>query len=311
MSKRKLEAKEWLKDVGFSDADVESMAAKFTAPQLEKIAEGYMRQDDYDSSMNAGKSDLDKLRAQLTDSEQRLNDEMLAWGELKNKDTQAAAAIQTRLDAAQQDVLKLTQTIERVATAAGMDPTAILKEAQVVVPTPTNTPPNTPAPANLDGYVKSDQFGTALDNLAYVALRTPAALMKIAREHRTLTGEDIDPDVVITEIQTRASTRGNTKSLDPIKVWEEKFDIPAKRAAKQEADINQRVADAEKRGRENALSEVNLPGQHTPAGRNPSPLNLGNRQSVFSRPQPGTAVNAGVAALRSGKYRPAGATKSA
>ena len=98
-----------LKDeVGFTDDQLTGL----TKPQLEKLADAYMRQSDYDREMNAGKASLEAERTKLTDAETRLNYEMAEWGKLTNAEKASSQAQRDALEKAQADVLRLRQTIE-------------------------------------------------------------------------------------------------------------------------------------------------------------------------------------------------------
>lgn len=305
MGKTKLEAKQWLKEIGLADDVVESIAANFTAAQMTKIAEGTMRQDEFDRVMNEGKRDLETKQAELTAAGERLNAEIADWAKVQAEGGQVTQKMQADLDAAQQTMLKLQQTVRRMATDAGLDPEKVLAE------TGTTTVPTTPAAAAAAaGLTDADvdkRINTAVGSVAQLALRLPATLAKIAREHKALTGTDLDEQTIIAEIEKRAGTRGNQKSLDPTEIWQEMHDIPAKRAAAEQKRVDDLVAAAREEGRQAGLSEVSVPGAHTPAGRHAIVFNSGERKSALQRPQPGGTTTTALSALRSGKYRPAAA----
>ncbi len=74
-----LEAAAWLKDQGFSEEEVTEMAAKYTPERMVKIAEGYMRQDEFDRTMDEGNAELATARTDLQSANTRLNTEMAEW----------------------------------------------------------------------------------------------------------------------------------------------------------------------------------------------------------------------------------------
>lgn len=296
MAKTKLEAKTWLKEVGFEDAQVEELAAKFTAAQLEKIAEGYMRQSDYDRQMNDGKAEIEKAQADLAAANDRFNAELADWAKVQAEGKSVTTKMQADLEKAQADVFRLTQTFRRVATEHGIDAEAALKDVNVVT-----EPPKPPAAPQVDltGYAKADQLG----QIANLALTLPAELATLAQEHHDLTGKNLDQKALVAEIQKRATTRGNTKSLEPRQVWEEMHNIPTVRAEAEQKRFDAAIKDAEERGRQRAITESALPGGAVAPGSGKHAPIFGKRESVLGRPQPGSTVNAAVVALRQGKYR--------
>lgn len=287
------DTKKWLIDeLGFTEAEAAELLPKFEGERAKKIEGGVLRQSDYSRHMN----ELKKAQQDLEASSARLSEEMADWGKLTAADKERVAKLQTEHEKAQQDVLRLTQTVTRIATEAGIDPKTLLEGT--ATPPKKDDPP--PAP-DLTGYVKQDQ----ITGLAQMALRLPAILAKISREHHALTGEHLDETAVITELEKRAGTRNNQKSLDPVAIWEELHEIPAKRDAKQKAEYDSAIAAAEQRGREAALSEHALPGTQPPPGRR-APVfgtEAAPRKSALDRPQPGTGLQSAVAAFRTGKYR--------
>lgn len=287
-----------LKDeVGFTDEQLTGL----TKPQLEKLADAYMRQSDYDRAMNEGKAALEVERGKLTDAETRLNYEMAEWGKLTNAEKSNSQAQRQQLEAAQADVLRLRQTIERVGTEHGIDVTKVLDGAPA--PKPTETPK-----VDLSGYLSVDDFRTQQAQLANIMLTFPAELFALNQEHQALFGKPLDAQAIVKEIQSRANTKGNQKPLDPRTIWEEQNKVPEARDTKQKAEFDKAIKDAENRGREAAISESSIPGQVTSAGRH-SIVFGGERKSALARPQPLDNVSRAAAALRTGKYREASAAK--
>lgn len=300
MSKRKLDAKNWLKDIGFDEATVDDLAAKFTATQLEKIAEGYMRQDDYDRMMNDGKAELTTAQTELAAANDRLNTEMAEWARVKAEGGQLTTQMRADLEAAQADALKARQALERIGQEHGIDVTKIL-EGMTVKSTTAVPAAAAATTSDLSGYVKVSDANSLIGSVANMALRLPATLLTISREHQDLFGQPLDTQAIVEELSKRANTKGNQKSLDPTEIWHELHGVAAKRAEVDKQRYDAAIAAAEQRGREAALSESALPGQVTAPGRN-APIFAEARKSVLNRPQPGERVGAAVAALRTGKY---------
>jgi hypothetical protein len=292
------DAKRVLKeDVGFSDDQI----AGLSADQLKKIADGYMRQSDYDRSLAESQTTLQAQQAELTAANDRLNNEIAAWAETQAEGGKITQKMRADMERAEADALKLRHVVTRLATEAGKDPAAILAEAGSVVVPPTQ--PTTGNPPDLSGYVKSDDLSAHLGSLARAALHVPATYAYIAREHKKLTGEDIDERGLANEIEKRANTRGNQKSLDPVAVWEELHGIPEKRTAAEAKRVQDLVDAARAEGRQAGLSEISVPGAHTPTGRHAPIFAKDAPASKLQRPQPGQTVGAAASALRSGKYR--------
>lgn len=292
MAKAKFDTKKWLvDDLGFSEAEATALFPQFEA-RADKVGAGFMRQSDYDRSMNEGKAELKKAEDALAAASENLNREMAEWASLTAAEKTAATQLRADLESSQQEVLRLKQSVTRIASEHGLDATKLLGDS----PLPKKEEPK-PAPVDLSGYAKVDQIA----GLASMALTLPAELQQIAAEHQELFGKRLDTREIVKELQTRAGTKGNQKSLDPRVIWEEMNNVPTKREEVAETKYNDAIKAAEARGREAALSEQQLPGQQQP-GRHAIVFG-GNRTSKVERPQPGQRLGAAVAALRSGKYK--------
>lgn len=284
----------WLKeDMGFSDDEIKDLAPKLTA-KADVLEKGYLRQSDYSKNMDG----LKKAQTDLGAASERLTAEMAEWATVQAANEPITKKMRDDLDAAQLKVTQLTSRVTRIATDAGLDPAKALEGIdQVIPPKPTDAP----APPDLSGYVKREE----LSGLASMSLNLPAELQSIADEHFELTGKRLDTRTIIREIQTRAGTRGNQKTLDPREIWEDQHKISELRADRDKKAHDAEITAAENRGREAAMSEIAVPGS-TPAGRHAPVFQTADhkpRESVLKRQQPGTTVNAAVGALRSGKYR--------
>lgn len=300
MALSKLEAKAWLKEIGFSDEKVEALAKEFTIAEMTKIAEGYSRQSDYDRAMNEGKTALAAQQQELADANTKLNTELAEWATAQATGAPVTAKMRADLEKAQTAALKTRQVLERIATEQGLDVTKVLSEVETQVITPQTTPAaNAP---DMTGYVKSDQFGSAFANLANFAATVPAELLQLSIDHQALFGGPLDTREIVKEMQTRANTRGNAKSLDPRAIWEETHKVAEKRTAVEQARIDQLVTTARAEGREEGLSQMAIPGNSSIPGKTHAAIFKGDRQSALQRPQPGGTVNAAAAAFRSGKY---------
>lgn len=290
MAKAKFDTKKWLvEDLGFSEDEAKDLIPKFEA-KAEKVGSGFLRQSDYDRLMNESKAELQKGKADLDAANEKLNAEMAEWASLTAAEKAQATQLRADLEKAQQDVLKHRQIVTRIATEAGLDPEKVLAGTAE----PKKEEPK-PQQVDLSGLAKAEQ----LAGLANMALTLPAELMAIAAEHQELTGERLDTRDIIRELQARAQTKGNQKSLDPRQIWEELKAIPEKRTEVEKKRFDDAIKAAEARGREAALTEASIPGQQPP-GRH-APVFV-KQESKLQRPQPGTSLQSAIAALRTGKY---------
>ena len=296
-----LKAEEWLKGIGFSDVEVAEMQATYTPERMVTIAEGYMRQTDYDRTMDEGNATLATAQADLQAANARLNTEMAEWATYKNDGKDATAKMEKDLESAQTRVTQLTSRITKLATDAGVDPKTILGDEG------GGTPPVGDLKPDLSGYVKADDLDAAINkrlgNLASGILDVPAELFQLGQEHQALFGEALDTRPVVAEIKKRAGTANNHASLDPRAVWEEMHEVVAKREEVATAAHDAEIAAAVEKGRQEARSEQAIPGSITAPGRHAAIFGDGERKSALERPQPLSTVNAATSALRSGKYR--------
>lgn len=284
------DAKDFLTtELGFTPEEAAELAPKFTGERETKLKGAVLRQRDYSRLM-------DTEKARIAEIEQRLEAEAAEWASLTAAEKAAAGDLRKQLEQTQSELLRHQQAFTRVAQEAGVDPKTYLDTG---TPTPTPTAPAAPA-------LDTSQFATAASQaaLAQMALRVPAQITALAIEHRRLTGQDLDPTELVAELERRAATKGNQKPLDLRAIWEEQHDIPNVRASAEKARVDALIADAEKRGREAALSEQSLPPGAQPTGKHA--VVFGGRESKLSRPQPGVGLQSAIAALRTGKYRQGG-----
>jgi hypothetical protein len=285
------DAKDFLTtELGFTPEEAAELAPKFSGERETKLKGAVLRQRDYSQKMDAE-------AARIKTIEERLEAEAAEWASLTATEKAAAGDIRKQLEDSQRELLRHQQAFTRVAQEAGVDPKTYLDSGGAG--TPPVTPPATPA-IDTSKFASADQQRA----LAQMALRIPAQIASLTVQHRALTGEDLDPTALVDELERRASTKGNTKPLDLKSIWEEQHDIPNRRAAVDKAKFDTAIADAEKRGREAALSEASLPPGAMPTGKH-SPV-FAARESKVSRPQPGVGLQSAIAAFRTGKYRQGG-----
>lgn len=287
-------------DLGLTAEELGQIETVLNKPErLAVLEKNQLRQTDYSKNMDA----LKKAQTDLAVANDRLTNEMAEWANLTAAEKAAATKLREDLDASQQTVLKLQQRVTKIATDAGLDAAKALEG--IDQPPPKKEEPPVP-PIDTSKFIDVDRFG-AVQSYMFDLL---AELPMIAQEHFDLTGERLDTRVIRAEIAERAQKKG--ANLDPRAIWEEKFDIPAKRTAQSQAARDAEIKAAEERGAARARSEAALPippqnGQHSPLLR----ANGENYQSKLQRPQPESAVAAAASAFASGKYRQQPATRSA
>jgi hypothetical protein len=259
-----LDLKAWLKDMGVKDDAVEAVLPALTdaAPNIERAT---LRQSDYSKQMD----DLRAKQTALDAANDRVNQELIDIAALRNEGGQVTEEMRNSLAKAQGEVTRLSTILTTKAAELGLDPKTIIGEPAPPAPPRTGGDP----PPNLEGYVRVDDLNQRVGQMGNFMLDLTAMLPVIQHEHHQLTGEFLDATTIINEFKSRAADPANRnrdgsfkKPADVRKIWEESFDIPAKRAAKSEATQSQLIKDAEQRGYERARTESTLPGE-TPVGR--------------------------------------------
>lgn len=292
------DVKKWLvEDMKFSADEAEKMAAAFTPERISTLEATYGDATTYRRT----NKEIEKTQADLKAANDRLNAEMAEWATLTAKEKEQATELQKSLEAARVRATQLETRLTNLATEHGVDPKALLEGTTVI---PKKEEPKV-EPIDTSRFVDTNVFGSLMD----FQLSLPANLQAIEREHFALTGEHIDTRDIIKEIKARAGKKDAV--IDPIAIWEEKYQIPAKRqeAAKKAHDAE--IAAAEARGAERERTNAALPGPTSPGRhsivfqRPGADGKVEPRTSVLKRPQPESGVRATAAALASHKYRPA------
>lgn len=288
----------WMKeDMGFSEDEIKAATPLFTTDRVAKIEQSMLRQSDYSRQMN----DLKTAQTSLKEADDSLNAQLAAWAESQANGEKQTKAQAKALEDAEAVALRLKQTVRTLATAAGQDPEKALEG--IAVPDPKTTTTTAPATIDTSGFL-TNEHGARLAQLSLALATTVPAL---ANEHFELTGQRLDTEALGREILARIGTPGNKKSTDVRDVWIELHGITEKRTTAAQKKHDDEISEAVKRGRTEALSEVNLPGPHHIPGRPQSQVMAKfsgpEHKSAINRPAPGTTVNAAVSAFRTGKYR--------
>ena len=303
--------KAWLVSTGFSEDGAAEVVTRASADNvdIDGIGKSVLRQADYSRQMDEGKQEVAVALAAHQAADKKLNDEVAEWTKVRGASEASDTARVAKIATLEQEKLLARQQVEQLAATAGVDPAPYLARLEIpvtppagtpVVP-PVGTPPAVVAPPDLTGYVKTEDAA----QVNRYMFETTMALPGLAAEHLALTGEVLDTAALGTEIQRRAAAN---ETFTPRKVWEGMHEIPAKRAEAAKTAHDAEILAAENRGREAALSEATLP-VGGPAGKRAIVFQEGPdgkpHESALARPQPNTRTDAAIAALGSGKYRPA------
>jgi len=276
----------WLKDLGFNDLEIVDLEPKFH-PRASDLEKHQLRQSDYSRFVNEYKAKNDQLAQEYKAKNDQLTQEMADWASVQATTAAEQQQKQAALDALEQEKLKLTQAVTRLAEQAGVDPKTVLG-GELPPPKPKDEPkPFDPAPV----------YG-AIGGVTEFLLGLMGSMPAMADEHYRLTGERLDSRKIVEEVKARAAKK---EAVDPVAIWEGLYDIPAKREAARQKAHDDEIKAAEQRGREAARSEAAIPGTQAPGIH--APIFLGERKSAMARPQPGRNTAQFAQALASGKYR--------
>jgi hypothetical protein len=286
----KAEDRAWLVTLGFTEAKADSLLGdaeigdKFTS-----MREGHLRQADYDRKMNALKTDLDAKNEQL-------NKEIAEWAAAKADDSTEATALRTKAQETERQMLALRQKVEAAATERGLNPADFLLSSDGKV-TPAKVDPQPAAAPDLRGYLKMDEAAPLFDYL----INLPAELDTIQREHQQLYGTALDLRQINAEIRARAAKK---LPIDARAIWEEKFNVAAKRDEVAKTRHDAEIKAAEDRGFQRATTEHALPGAQPVGQHSPVLTRQTGQESHLKRPESSTRVAAATAALATHRYRP-------
>lgn len=293
------DVKKWLTDdMGFSAEQADALAPQFADQKRVSVLETRYLDPSARAKFEADQAALAKAQADFAAANERLNTEMAEWASLSAKEKQDRQAQHDALIAAQTQAYELEQRLKAVAQQNGIDPASVLPAKPAAKPEekPTVTPE-----IDEKRFLRPEQVAPLFD----YNLNLPAQLQFIADEHRELTGQRLDTRAIVAEIQARA--KKNDPNIDPVKVWEEKYDIPKIRESKAKEQYEADIKAAELRGRESALSERAMPGPADPGRHSPIFRNgegqFAPRTSVLKRPAPEQGVRSAAQALATGKYR--------
>jgi hypothetical protein len=306
-----LDLKAWLKEMGVKDDQLDVVVPVLT-PAADAIEKGVLRQADYSKHMN----DLKVKQQELDAANERLNQEIVEWGETKAKGEPITAKMERDLADAKAEVTRLHTVITTKAEQLGIDPKSIIGEVQ---PPAADSKASQP---DLTGYVKMDDLNQRIGAVGQYLMDLPVEIQDLADEHFELTGERLNRKEIVAEVKRRATDKTNRNPDGTLKlpadaraIWEEKHQIPEKRKAKAEEAHTRDLKAAEDRGYERARTEQALPGD-PPAGKHAIVLRRTGDQAHVSKLPEGqrreaptsrnNRVSAAASALATHRYRQQG-----
>ena len=307
-----LDLKAWLLEMGVPPAKVDDVFPVLASTPLgTKLEERETTFKTRESGLTQKETELATAQTKLTEANDRLNLEMVEWAETQRGGGEITEHMRTDLAKAQGEVARLTSVITTKATELGLDPKTILGELPVEKPKPDVSAPD------LSGYVTREDLSRQFGATGRYLMTLPAELMQLQHEHQELTGEWLDPKALVAEVETRAGDKLNRnadgtfrKPIDVRAIWEERYNIPAKRSEKAKATHDAEIKAAEDRGWERARSEQSLPGQQ-PVGRHSPVFTRPGSTEPPKSPRPSQAnvsdrISKAASSLATHRYRQAG-----
>ena len=283
------DTKQWLTDLGFTEAEIGELAPKFET-RADSLEKNQLRQADFSRAQDALKKQQEEVATLKAQEEQYINE----WATLTATEKATGQRLRVEKEQAEARALALTQRLTRMAEEAGLDPKKALEGIDHPPPKKEDPPP-----IDTSQFVRGDQLGTISSYLFGLIAELPM----LAQEHFDLTGERLDTRALRAKIEEQSKQKG--ANLDPRALWESTYNIPEKRATKAKQEREAELAAAEKRGYDKARTEQALPvppstGMNSPLLRT---VDGQPRESILKRPQPEQGVRKAAEAIASGKYR--------
>lgn len=286
------DTKAWLTELGFGEAEIGELLPKFES-RGEALEKGQLRQAEFSRQ-------LDKLTREFDEKNQKLDQEMAEWSKALAEGRGDTDKLRERANTAERDMLAMRQRLTAFAETNGLDPKTILPDG----PAPAPKPEPSPTPALPDNVLTLDKLLPLMD----FTITLPAELSAIQTEHQRLFGQPLDPREIVAEIRTRAAKK---QDISPRAIWEEKFNVPAKRLEVAKTEHDAEIKAAEDRGYQRHASEAALPGQPLPGRHAPVLVRPeGAAGPKLTRPSAPSRIASAAEALNSHRYRPDAAAGS-
>lgn len=240
---------------GEERAVLERVLAKST-----KLQGGFLRQSEFDRQMNAGKAEVAKAQQELDARRAELEAEVNAqvgtlatWKEQQEGTlAQARAAVQ----AAEQKFASTRAALERAVTDAGLERETYLGMADKPDP---NAPPPEPKPKAKEATVDTDRFvdQDSLRRGIVGSALTNADMIDLQNEHMEVFGTPLKNARQLVEKTLERASKGE-KGITLRQVWAEENKVQDAINAKNTAQVEQRIKDAQDEAYRRGRSEAAL-----------------------------------------------------
>lgn len=239
---------------GEERAVLERVLAKST-----KLQGGFMRQSEFDRQMNAGKADVAKaqqdLDARRAELEAEVNAQVGTLATWKEQQEGTLAQARAAVLAAEQKVASTRSALERAVTDAGLERETYLGLADK----PTETPTPTPTPKPKEGTVDTDRFvdQDSLRRGIVGSALTNADMIDLQNEHMEVFGTPLKNARQLVEKTLERASKGE-KGITLRQVWAEENKVQDAINAKNTAQVEQRIKDAQDEAYRRGRSEAAL-----------------------------------------------------
>lgn len=225
-----------------------------------KLQGGFLRQSDYDSKMNAIKTDAQKaqqdLEARRAELEAEMNSQVGTLAEWKKQQEGVLANARAAVQAAEQKVATTRSALERAVTDAGLERETYLADIDKTPdpnPNPNPNPKPKEAPVENDRFVDRDSLARGIVGSAL----TNAEIADLQNEHLEVFGKPLKGVRDLVQKTIERAQKGE-KGITVRQVWEEEHKVQDAIRAKSDAAVEQRVKDAAEEAYRRGKSEAAL-----------------------------------------------------
>ena len=234
-----IDYKKFADDLGLADEDKTALLALFEKkPDVVGKVESFL-----DTQVQAK---LTPLQTELATKQKDLDAQFETLASIRGGDEQAIAAAEKKIETLASQSAILQERLRRVATDAGLNAEDILKDLSLETKPVVKPTVETPA-------FDSAKFLGEANRAALSAFENAALMEDLAQEHQTLFGKPMSRVELIAALKDTVKRTGNP-NIGLRDIFEQKFNVTAKREEIREADVQRRIADAVK-ARETSLND--------------------------------------------------------
>ncbi len=197
---------------------------------------------------------LTPLKAEIDSKQRDLDAQFETLASIRTGDADQVAAAEKRIETMSAEMATLRERAKSVARQAGLNPDDVLKDL-----TPTTTTVVTPKASDFD----PTKVSAAINMGALNALEQAALIEDLRAEHRDLfPNKPFNGLELIQTLKETVKRTGNT-ALGLRDVYEQKYNVAARRAELNESEVQRRIDDAVAKAKtevndQNALRASNL-----------------------------------------------------